>query len=73
MSDVADLTYELLKRVHAEFGEFRKDMVSVKMRLSSLEQHQAQMSADLARINSELDDIRADVSLIKRRLDMVEA
>lgn len=73
MSDVAELTYELLKKLHSEFSEFRRDVVSVKMRLSSLEQHHAQMAADMARINSELDDIRSDVSLIKRRLDLVDA
>jgi hypothetical protein len=31
------------------------------------------MSGDLAQIRIELDDIRSDVSQIKRRLDMVEA
>ncbi len=72
MSDVADLTYELLKRVHADISELKREMVSNRARLSSLEQHYATMSGDLAQIRIELDDIRADVSLIKRRLDLVE-
>lgn len=80
MTDPAGLSYELLKRLHAEFGDFRRDMASVKMRLSSLGQHQATMSSDLAsihgdiaRINLELDHIRNDVGLIKRRLDLADA
>lgn len=80
MSDTAELTFELLKRLHAEFADFRRDMASVKMRLSSLEQHQATMAGDLAsihgdiaRTNLELDAIRSDVGLIKRRLDLTEA
>jgi hypothetical protein len=31
------------------------------------------MSGDIAQIRVELDDIRSDVSLIKRRLDLVNA
>jgi len=72
MSDTADLTYELMKRLHAEFGEFRRDIASMKMRLTSLEQHQATVAVDIARINLELDQIREDVSRIKRRLDLVD-
>ena len=73
MSDVADLTYELLKRVHTDISEIKREMASNRARLSSLEQHYATMSGDLAQIRIELDDIRSDVSHIKRRLDLVEA
>lgn len=34
MSNAAELTYELLERLRAEFADFRRDMASVKMRLS---------------------------------------
>jgi len=73
MSDTAELTFELLKRLHSEFGDFRRDIASIKMRLSSVEQHQATQAVDIARINVELDQIRGDISLIKRRLDLAEA
>lgn len=73
MADTADLTYELMKRLHAEFGDFRRDLASIKMRLGSVEQQQATMAGDVARINVELDAIRGDVSRIKRRLDLAEA
>ena len=72
MSDTSELTYELVKRLHAEFADFRRDQASMKMRLGSLEQHVATLSVDIARINVELDQIRGDVSLIKRRLDLAE-
>ena len=71
--DVAQHTLELLKRFHSEFTDFRPEQESMRMRISSLEQHYATMSGDLAQIRIELDDIRSDVSMIKRRLDMVEA
>jgi hypothetical protein len=73
MSDTAELTYELLKKLHGEFSDFRRDVASIKMRLSSVEQHHATMAVDIARINLELDEIRSDVGLIKRRLDLAEA
>ena len=73
MSDVAELTYELLKRVHADIAEIRREQVNHRARFSSLEQHYATMAGDLAQIRVELDDIRTDVSQIKRRLDLVDA
>jgi predicted nucleic acid-binding Zn-ribbon protein len=71
--DVADHTLELLKRFHAEFTDFRREQESMRMRVSSLEQHYATMSGDLAQIRIELDHIRSDISQIKRRSDLVEA
>jgi septation ring formation regulator EzrA len=70
--DVANHTLELLRRFYNEFADFRREQESVRARLSSLEQHYATMSGDLARIRVELDDIRSDVSQIKRRLDLVD-
>jgi hypothetical protein len=69
--DVTDHTLELLKRFHAEFTDFR-EQDSMRMRLSSLEQHHAAMATDMAQIRIELDDIRADLKHIKRRLEPVE-
>ena len=71
--NVAGHTLELLKRFHAEFTDFRREQESMRGRLSSLEQNFVTMSGDLAQIRIELDDIRTDVSLIKRRLDLVHA
>jgi chromosome segregation ATPase len=72
MSNIGELTYELLKRVHADIAEIKRELVSNRARLSSLEQYHATMSGDLAQIRVELDDIKADISHIKRRLDLVE-
>jgi septal ring factor EnvC (AmiA/AmiB activator) len=71
--DVAQHTLELLKRFHAEFTDFRREQESMRARLSSLEQHHATMSGDLAQIRIELDDIRSDIKQIRRRLDVVDA
>jgi hypothetical protein len=71
--DVGDHTLELLKRFHGEFTEFRRDQESMRARLPSLEQHFATMTVDLAQIRVEMDGMRDDISLIRRRLDLVEA
>jgi predicted nucleic acid-binding Zn-ribbon protein len=71
--NTTDLNFDLLKRVYADIGELKRDMVQVKQRLGSLEQHHAVMATDIARINIELDDMRADISRIKTRLDLVDA
>jgi predicted nucleic acid-binding Zn-ribbon protein len=71
--NVADHTLELLKRFHGEFTDFRREQESNRARLSSLEQHYATVSGDIAQIRVELDDIRSDISSIKRRLDLVDA
>ena len=71
--DGANHTLELLKRFYSEFTDFRREQASNRMRLSSLEQHYATMSGDMAQIRIELDDIREDISQIKRRLDLVDA
>src|SRR3546814_13644180 len=80
MADTSDLTYELLKRMHAEFGDFRRDLASIKMRLGSVEQQQAsvasdiaRISGDIARLNVELDAIRDRVSRIKPPLALAQA
>ena len=73
MTDVGDLTYELLKRVHEDVADVKRELVTNRARLSSLEQYFARMTGDLAQIRSELDDMRADLSHIRRRLDLVEA
>ena len=73
MADVADLTYGLLKRVHSDVAENKRDLDCKGSPLSSPEQHHATMAGDLARIRRELDLMRADISQIRRRLDLVDA
>jgi septal ring factor EnvC (AmiA/AmiB activator) len=72
MSDAADLTYEMMKRLHGEFAEFRQDIGSMKLRMSSVEQHIGALTVDVARINADIDDIRTRLGRIEKRLDLVE-
>ena len=73
VTDVGDHAYELLMRVHEYVADVERELVTNRARLSSLEQYFARMTGDLAQIRSELDDMRADLSHIRRRLDLVEA
>ena len=70
--DVAEHTLELLKRMHAQFAGFQRQLDCVPARLSSLEQHHATITGDIAHTRVELTDIRSDVGRFKRRLDLVE-
>lgn len=70
--DVGEHTLELLKRLHADFTDFRREQESMRGRLSSLEQHFAAMTVDLTHLRVDMDGIRDDVSLIRRRLDLVQ-
>ncbi|TFI58829.1 hypothetical protein E2493_08185 [Sphingomonas parva] len=71
--DVAEHTLELLKRMHAEFADFRRVQESQNARLSSLEQHVAAMMGDLAQIRMELTGLRTRIERIERRLDLTAA
>ena len=70
--DVAEHALELFKRMNAQFADSQRQLDSVPARLSSLEQHHATVTGDIAHIRVELTDIRTDVERIKRRLDLVE-
>lgn len=73
MVEMSENTFELLKRFYNEFTDFRREHDSMKARLSSIEQHVAALVGDMAQVRVELDDIRSDTTLIKRRLDLVDA
>jgi septal ring factor EnvC (AmiA/AmiB activator) len=66
-------TYELLKCVHCDIGELKREVVQIKQRLGSVEQPIAVLTTDVARINGDLDEMRGDISRIKIRLDLVDA
>lgn len=73
MSDVAELTYELLKRMQADLAEVKREQLSMGIRLSAIEQHLAANQVEIARLSSDVAQIKVDIALIKRRLDLVEA
>ena len=73
MSNTADLTYELLKRMQADLADVKREQLSMGIRLGAIEQHLAANQVEIARLSSDVALIKQDVAQIKRRLDLVEA
>ena len=73
MSDIAELTYELMKRLQSDVAEVRREQLSMGLRLAAIEQHLAANQVEIARLSSDVAQIKTDIAQIKRRLDLVDA
>jgi hypothetical protein len=73
MNDVAERSYELLRAIYSDLQHVRASGREMDRSITAIEKLCVATSGHLAQIRIELDDIRSDVSQIKRRLDMVEA
>ncbi|HEY0445462.1 MAG TPA: hypothetical protein VGD19_03315 [Allosphingosinicella sp.] len=73
ISDVANHALELLKRVHADLTDVKREQSSKGLRLASMEQHLAANQLEIARLSGDMQQVKSDISLIKRRPDLVDA
>ena len=73
MSNVAELTYEIVKRMQADLADVKEEQLSMGMRMAAMEQHMAANQVEIARLSSDVAVIKTGISRIKRRLDLVEA
>jgi TolA-binding protein len=73
ISDVAHHALELLKRVHADLTDVKREQSSMGLRLASMEQHLAANQLEIARLSGDMQQVKSDISLIKRRPDLVDA
>jgi phage shock protein A len=64
--DPQNLVLDLLRAIRGDLGEIKTDLVELKQRVGLLE-------AQYANLSNRIDRMAGDVSLIKRRLDLVEA
>jgi hypothetical protein len=71
--NVAEHTLELLRRLQADFSDFRREQLSQGVRLAAVEQHLAVNQVEIARLSGDMADVKQDIALIKRRLDLVDA
>lgn len=69
---IGDLTYELLKKTHAELHELRLDMLDLKLRVTATEEHLGTLVMSNAGIGTRLDRIEERLSRVERRLDLTE-
>ena len=72
MPDIADLTFELLKRMQSDLADVKREQLSMGSRLAAIEQHLAANQVEIARLSSDVAHMKGDLALIKRRLDLVD-
>ena len=70
---IGDLTYELLKKMGAEQQELKLDVLELKVRASSQDDHLAGLVMATSGLNSRLDRIEERLGRVERRLDLTDA
>ena len=73
MKNAADHTLELMKRMHADLTDVKREQLSQGNRLATIEQHLAANQVEIARLSSDMAHIKQGVSRIERRLDLADA
>ena len=73
MSNVADHTLELIKRMCADLTDVKREQLSQGLRLATIEQHLAANQVEIARLSSDMAYVKKDIDLIRRRLALVDA
>ena len=69
MSETTDnLVLEHLKRIQSKLNEMALDMLDIKIRQTSTEQHLGQLTVQVGAINGRLDRMEERVARIERRL-----
>lgn len=67
------LPMEVLREIRADVGEIKRDQRRLEVRQSVVEGHLSNVVVTLQSLREELDEVRGDVRLIKKRLDLVDA
>jgi hypothetical protein len=73
MAVTNELMLELLKAIQSDLAELKRGQLSMGLQLASMEQHAAASQVEIARISGDMAQMRTDMALVKRRLDLVEA
>lgn len=64
---------EMLKRIRASQERMEADVGDLKLGMSAVEQHLAQVQFQLGGLNSRMDRFDERLTRIERRLDLIEA
>ena len=74
MSDnVEHILLEQFRRLNARFDKFELEIIDLKMRASSVDEHLGGIMMSVSGINNRLDRIDERVGRIERRLDLTDA
>ena len=72
VEDVANLTFEYLRRIDAKLDRVLDEVSDLKIRTTAVEERLAQVELSLAGVNRRIDRVDARIDRIERRLDLVE-
>jgi hypothetical protein len=74
MSEQTDnLVLELLRRIRGSQERMELDVADLKVRISSIEQHQGQIMVMLGSLSQRMDRFDERMARVERRLDLVES
>ncbi|WP_231621586.1 hypothetical protein [Sphingomonas sp. 37zxx] len=73
MENVENLVLEQLRRLNARFDKFELEVVDLKMRMTSADEHLGGIMMSVSGINNRLDRLDERVGRIERRLDLTDA
>lgn len=66
------LLMEVLCEIRSDVSDIKRDQRRLELRQTVVEGHLGNIVLTLQGLREELDEVRADVRLIKKRLDLVE-
>ncbi|WP_375399104.1 hypothetical protein [uncultured Sphingomonas sp.] len=69
---IGDLTYELLKKMRAEQQDMHADIMELKMRATSVDEHLSGVMISLSGLNSRVDRLDERLKRVERRLDLTD-
>lgn len=71
-ADTESLVLDILKKIQADGAHTRRELLDIKLRLSSIEGHMALIQTDIAHIHQRLDDLGARIERIETRLELAD-
>jgi predicted nucleic acid-binding Zn-ribbon protein len=72
-AETTDLVLEILRRIRASQERMELDVTDLKVRMSSVERHAAEIQVQMAAMSVRLDRFDERLGRIERRLDLVDA
>jgi septal ring factor EnvC (AmiA/AmiB activator) len=69
----ADLMLEMLTQIQADLAEVKREQLSMGIGMAAMERHLAANQVEIARLSGDVAQIKTDIALIRRRLDLHDA
>lgn len=69
----ANMTLEVLRRMQVDIADIRREQTCMAVQMATMQKHLAANQLETARLSGDMAQVKGDVSLIKKRLDLVDA